>query len=81
MTAASPALLMGKCYAVFNLKIVFLVALFLFELGSVVAAAAPSSTALIIGRAIAGLGNAGLLSGATLIITHSVPLKKRSMFM
>lgn len=72
---------MGKCYSVFNLKTVFLFALFLFELGSTIAAAAQSSAMLIIGRAVAGLGNAGLLSGSTLIFTYSVPLKNRSMFM
>lgn len=42
--------------------------------------AAPSSVALIIGRAIAGVGTAGIFSGAMIIIAHSVPLRQRPMY-
>ena len=35
----------------------------------------------IVGRAIAGLGAAGLLQGALSIITQIVPLEKRPMYM
>jgi MFS family permease len=52
-------------------------AIVLFELGSLVSAVAPSSTAFIIGRAIAGLGNAGLFSGSAVILSYSLPLRKR----
>lgn len=41
--------------------------------------AAPTSDALIVGRAIAGLGSAGIFSGALVIIAYSVPLDKRPM--
>jgi len=41
---------------------------------------APNSIALIIGRAIAGLGSAGLFSGALIIVAYSVPLAKRPMY-
>lgn len=34
----------------------------------------------IAGRAIAGLGGAGVLSGALIIVAFSVPLEKRSNF-
>lgn len=81
LTTASTQLLVGKFYTVFHVKTVFLTALLVFEVGSVICAAAPSSVVLIVGRAIAGCGNAGLMSGALLILTHSVPLEKRSMFM
>lgn len=60
-------LLFGKLYAYVSIKWVFLVALAIFEIGSVVCAAAPSSTALIIGRAVAGIGAAGLLSGGLIV--------------
>jgi MFS family permease len=52
----------------------------LFELGSLICAVAPNSVALIIGRAIAGLGSAGVFSGAYLIIATSVPLARRPAF-
>ncbi|KAF4555296.1 Efflux pump roqT-like protein 2 [Elsinoe fawcettii] len=70
----------GKLYTFLNLKWVYLVALGLFELGSLVCAAAPNSEALIIGRAIAGVGSAGLFSGAILIIAATVPLAQRPLY-
>lgn len=44
-------------------------------------AAAPNSTTFVAGRAIAGLGAAGLLQGALGIIGTVVKLEKRPMFM
>ena len=43
----------GRIYKVFHIKWVFLYAIAVFELGSLICAVAPSSTALIVGRAIA----------------------------
>ena len=40
----------------------------------------PNSTALILGRAIAGLGSAGIFSGALIIIAYTVPLEKRPIY-
>ncbi|KAI0009522.1 putative efflux pump antibiotic resistance protein [Xylariaceae sp. FL0662B] len=80
LTTASAQLLIGKFYTIFSIKWVFLIALLVFEVGSAICGAAPNSVALIFGRAIAGCGNAGLLSGALLILTHSVPLHRRSLF-
>ncbi|KAK6073445.1 major facilitator superfamily transporter [Seiridium cupressi] len=61
----------------FDIKLTFLGAVALFELGSLVSAVAPSSVAFIIGRAITGLGTAGLFSGAIVILSHKLPLRKR----
>jgi hypothetical protein len=44
----------GKAYKYFPLKTTFLVSIAIFELGSLICAVAPNSTALIVGRAIAG---------------------------
>jgi len=52
----------------------------MFELGSLVCGAAPNSTILIIGRALAGLGSAGILTGSFVVISHAVPLKKRPIW-
>ncbi|KAJ7064697.1 major facilitator superfamily domain-containing protein [Mycena amicta] len=60
---------------------VYITAVTLFEVGSAVCGAAPSSNALIVGRAIAGLGSAGIFSGAMIIISHSVPLVKRPAYL
>lgn len=49
--------------------------------GSVVCAAAPTSAAFIVGRAIAGIGAAGLLQGAFGILTYICDLKLRPLFL
>lgn len=53
----------GKIFTFFSDKAVFLCALLIFEVGSVVCATAQSSTVFIVGRAVAGLGSAGINAG------------------
>ncbi|KAF4765190.1 hypothetical protein HAV15_004086 [Penicillium sp. str.  len=67
----------GKVYTLFSSKIVFLVALLIFEIGSVVCATAANSHVFILGRALAGLGSAGIQAGTTLILADCVPLRRR----
>jgi MFS family permease len=55
----------------------FAVAVALFELGSLITAVAPTSTTFIVGRAVAGLGTAGIFSGAMVILAFTMPLRKR----
>ena len=71
----------GKIYKYFNLKWTFLVSMLLFEVGSLVCAVAPNSKTLIVGRAIAGLGGAGLSVGGASIISFTVPPTKRPLMM
>ncbi|KAJ7663449.1 major facilitator superfamily domain-containing protein [Mycena rosella] len=80
LTTAATQLLFGKFYTFMPIKWVYVAAIVLFEVGSVVCGAAPNSTALIIGRAIAGLGSAGIFSGAMIIVAHTVPLAKRPIY-
>ena len=70
----------GKVYTYFNIKWTYIFALLLFEAGSVICAAAQSSTMLIVGRAVAGSGAAALFSGGMTIIGYSVPLRKRAIY-
>ncbi|KAK2590900.1 hypothetical protein QQS21_011412 [Conoideocrella luteorostrata] len=81
LTTCSFQLIFGNLYNLYAIKWVYLGALFLFELGSVVCAATPSSVGFVIGRAIAGLGAAGVFSGALLIINYTVPLRQRPTYM
>lgn len=70
----------GKVYTYFDVKYTYLSALVIFEVGSVICAAANSSSMFIIGRAIAGAGAAALYSGGMTIIGFSVPLRKRAIY-
>lgn len=79
-TFASFQLLFGRIYTFYNPKWVMLAAILIFEVGSTVCGAAPNSAAFIVGRAIAGLGAAGVFGGGIIIILHAVPLHKRPMF-
>ncbi|UNI22564.1 hypothetical protein JDV02_008441 [Purpureocillium takamizusanense] len=76
-TALQP--MYGAIYKLFNVKLVYLFAVFIFEVGSLVCAVAPTSTAFIVGRAIAGIGTAGLFSGSIVILSLSMPLNKRPL--
>ncbi|KAL2846177.1 MFS general substrate transporter [Aspergillus pseudoustus] len=80
LTTCSMELVFGKLYIFCSIKLVFLSALAIFEVGSLVCAVTLNSLGLILGRAVAGIGAAGLFSGAILIIANSVPLGKRPLY-
>lgn len=80
LTLASFQSTWGKVYKYFPIKISFLISIFIFELGSLICAVANSSTTLIVGRAVAGAGGAGIASGAYTIIAFSAPPKQRPAF-
>ncbi|KAF4943258.1 hypothetical protein FGADI_13528 [Fusarium gaditjirri] len=80
LTTCAFQLLFGKLYTLFDIKWVFIDTMVLFEVGSAICGAAPTSEALIVGRAIAGLGSAGIFQGAIIIIAYSVPMDKRPVY-
>ncbi|KAL1599680.1 hypothetical protein SLS60_007483 [Paraconiothyrium brasiliense] len=77
LTSCCFQLLFGKLYAFFPTKIVLLASVLLFEIASTICGAAPNSIAFIVGRAIAGVGAAGVMAGNIVCVTHTVPLAKR----
>jgi MFS family permease len=77
MTMCATQLPFGKLYTLYPVKTVFLCAIAVFEIGSVVCGAAPTSNALIAGRAVAGVGGAGVFQGAMVIIPYIVPVSSR----
>ncbi|PYH70137.1 MDR family MFS transporter [Aspergillus vadensis CBS 113365] len=79
VTAFQPAF--GNVFQLFDAKATYLGVAVLFEAGSVLCAASPSSTAFIVGRAITGVGAAGLYQGALSIVGLSVPLEQRPMYL
>lgn len=78
ITSSATQLLWGRVFTFYSTKVVYLVAIFFFELGSLLCGVAPNSVAFIIGRAIAGAGSAGIYSGSTILITTVTPLSKRA---
>ncbi|KAK7985485.1 hypothetical protein PG988_003107 [Apiospora saccharicola] len=72
--------LAGKTYTLWNKKLCYLLWLGIFEVGSLVCALAPTSTVLIVGRAVAGLGASGVFAGGFALLTTMIPLHKRAIY-
>jgi len=60
----------GKVYKYLNVKYVYIVSVLMFLIGSIVAATAPTSIAVIIGRAIQGFGITGTMNGSIIVINY-----------
>ncbi|KAJ5980493.1 Major facilitator superfamily domain general substrate transporter [Penicillium waksmanii] len=71
--AASASPLWGKLFKYLDVKWVYLSAVGIFLVGSIVAAAAPNSVSVIIGRAIQGWGASGVLGGTLIVINYVAP--------
>ena len=80
LTTAVFSPLFGRIYQFYSTKWIFLLSIVVFEVGSALCGAAPSSTVFIVGRAIAGMGAAGIFCGGIMIIVPLVPLCRRPMF-
>ncbi|KAL5596640.1 uncharacterized protein BROUX77_006588 [Berkeleyomyces rouxiae] len=80
LATASLQLLFGKFYKFFNIKTVYISAIVIFEIGSLICAVSPTSLILILGRTISGAGGAGIFSGALVILAYLVPIEQRPMY-
>ncbi|PHH90385.1 hypothetical protein CDD83_3835 [Cordyceps sp. RAO-2017] len=81
LTLSSFQLFYGKLYSLFSIKLVYLAAIAIFEAGTLICTLANNSVTLIIGRAVAGLGAAGIFSGGILITTKIIPLARRAVYL
>jgi hypothetical protein len=79
LTIATTQSFWGKLYKYFDLKAVFLASIAVFEIGSLICAVAQNSTTLVIGRAVTGVGAAGVVGGCFSIIACSVEAYKRPL--
>ncbi|KAI0410291.1 putative efflux pump antibiotic resistance protein [Xylaria grammica] len=80
LTTAASQFTFSKFYKYYSVKWTFLVSVFLFEVGSALCGAAPNSISFILGRAISGVGGAGIFSGTTIILFYMIPLRKQPLF-
>ncbi|KAI0873983.1 major facilitator superfamily domain-containing protein [Hypoxylon argillaceum] len=72
--------LMGKLSTIFQPRTVFLSSLAILEVGCLICALARNSPTFIVGRAFAGLGDAGVLSSGLTITARISPLQHRAMY-
>ncbi|CAL1711124.1 unnamed protein product [Somion occarium] len=70
-------LLFGRILAIAPAKVVYLLAIFIFEIGSLFCAVAPSVNFLIFGRAVAGVGAAALWVSIMAIIARITTMSQR----
>ena len=66
----------GRIFSLYSVKWSYLTSMIIFELGSLLCGLAPDSATLIVGRAIAGFGSAGILIGSFTIVALAVPRHK-----
>ncbi|KAK5663736.1 hypothetical protein OQA88_4167 [Cercophora sp. LCS_1] len=81
LTACAFQPVYGRVFSLFSVKKAYLNAMFFFILGSLLCGVAPNSITLIVGRAIAGFGSAGILTGSFVVVATAVPLQVRPIFM
>ena len=72
--------LAAKTFTLYSKRTVYLAYAGVFELGSLVCALAPTSNALIVGRAVAGFGASGVFAGGFVLLTTIIPLHKRAFW-
>lgn len=78
--AASTNLVWGKVYGQFNTKWLYIINVVIFEAGSALCGAAPNMNAMIVGRAIAGVGGSGMYVGVMTLLAVSTSLHERPLY-
>ncbi|KAJ5980927.1 hypothetical protein N7481_008225 [Penicillium waksmanii] len=71
----------GKLFGIFSAKFLYLFSVVMFEVGSAVCGAAPSMNAMIVGRAVAGLGGAGMYLGCLTLLSITSSVRQRPQYM
>ncbi|KAF2148582.1 putative MFS transporter [Myriangium duriaei CBS 260.36] len=77
LTQATFQAFWGRIYGIFDLRIAFAMSILIFEVGCIVSATARSSVAVIVGRAISGVGGSGIIGGVFTIIAFITGTEKR----
>ncbi|KAE8445897.1 hypothetical protein EG329_012676 [Mollisiaceae sp. DMI_Dod_QoI] len=78
--AAATNLVWGKVFGQFESKWTYILCVTLFEVGSAVCGAAPTINALIVGRAICGVGGSGMYVGVMTLLAATTTMHERPMY-
>lgn len=78
--AAATNLIWGKVFGQFNAKWMYIINVALFEIGSAICGAAPTMNALIVGRAICGIGGSGMYVGVMTLLAATTTIQERPMY-
>lgn len=71
----------GQMYTDFQIKFVYMGAVLIFEIGSIVCATARTSLNLIAGRLIAGAGGGGIYVGTLTMMSYAVAIDRRPLYL
>jgi len=80
LTLCTFQFLFGKLYKIFSVKRVFMVVVCVFILGSVICATAVTSKMFVLGRAVTGLAEAGVVAGCFTVLVQLLPLRRRPLY-
>lgn len=75
MASVAVVLLMGRLYSIFDIKWLIIITTAIFEVGSAICGAAPTSDALTVGRVIAGIGGSGMYLGSVSSHIESIDIR------
>jgi MFS family permease len=79
-TSTVGQLLYGRLSDIWSRKVILLVGLAIFFIGSLASSLANTVTQLIVFRALTGIGGGGLMTVAQLIVSDVVPLRERGKY-
>jgi len=80
LTATAVTPLYGKLSDIHGRRVMMMIAIGLFVAGSIASALAPTMTALVLGRALQGLGGGGLMALAQTIIADVISPRERGRY-
>ncbi|KAI1175440.1 major facilitator superfamily domain-containing protein [Nemania sp. FL0916] len=80
LSATATNLVWGRLYTQYNAKWLYVFNVVLFEGGSALCGGAPNIDALIVGRALCGIGGAGLYVGCMTLIAMTTTMTERPVY-
>ncbi|KAK2745275.1 hypothetical protein FQN57_003970 [Myotisia sp. PD_48] len=80
MGSVATILPIGALYNEFDIKIVYIASIIIFEAGSALCGAAPNMNALIVGRVIAGVGGSGMYLGVLTYFSVFVTERRQPVY-